>query len=99
MDQFSRYAWILTSKTQTVTHFIRLIEPLAKNHRIKILLLDQYFALNSKEFCNYLEEKGITPIYIDIDCPESQGLNERANQTLVNEYSASRIALRLVHGQ
>lgn len=84
VDHFTRYAWISTSKGQSAHDFINLINPIAKDNNVSILLADQYTSVNSAQFQNYLEKKGIQIVFCCIDHPESNGLNERLNQTLVN---------------
>jgi len=84
IDHFTRFAYILCSKNQLTQDFIKLIEKVPKENTIGILLSDQYPAINSKEFKNYLKEKNIDLIFTTVDAPFSNGLNERLNQTLVN---------------
>lgn len=85
VDHFSRYAYILTSKTQNANDFVKLTENVLKDHDIQILLTDQYPGINSKDFKNFLVKKGITMIFTGVNAPFSNGLNERLNQTLVNK--------------
>lgn len=84
VDHFTRYAWILTSKGQNAKDFITLLNPIVKKHKISILLADQYTGINSNDFKNFLARNGIQIVFTCIDHPESNGLNERLNQTLVN---------------
>jgi len=84
VDHFTRFAYILCSKNQFAQDFIRLMEKVPKENTIEILLADQYPAINSKEFKNYLKEKNTELIFTAVDAPFSNGLNERLNQTLVN---------------
>ena len=84
VDHFSRYAWIQTSKGQDSGDFIKLLDPLTKENNIKILLVDQYGAFNAQNFKKYLNDKKIQLLYTSVDHPQSNGLNERLNQTLVN---------------
>lgn len=84
VDHFTRFAYILCSKTQLAKDFIRLIDQVIKENKIEILLSDQYPALKSREFKNYLKENSIEVIFTAVDAPFSNGLNERLNQTLVN---------------
>lgn len=49
-----------------------------------MILADQYTAINSKQLKQYLQSMNITLIFTCVDCPTSNGLNERLNQTLVN---------------
>ena len=84
VDHFSRYAWILTSKEQTTDNFIKLIQPIARDNEIKQLLVDQFGAFNSGKFKDYLKKLNIELIFTSVDNPQSNGLNERLNQTLIN---------------
>lgn len=84
VDHFTRFAWILTSSTQTAIDFIKLISPIVKNKNIKMLMIDQYSGLNSSKFKEYLKHQNVQIIFTAVDNPQSNGLNERLNQTLVN---------------
>ena len=83
-DHFSRYAYVYPSANQQAKDFIKLLEPIVKKNKIKILLADQYAGINSKEFQSFLKRHHIKMIFSATDCPFSNGLNERLNQTLVN---------------
>lgn len=85
VDHFTRYSYILCSKNQNARDFIKLLEKIPKEETIDILLADQYPALNSMEFKNYLRNRNIQLILTAVDAPFSNGLNERLNQTLVNK--------------
>lgn len=84
VDHHTRYAWILTSSSQGANDFIKLLEPITSRHTVKTLLVDQYSGLNSNKFKTYLKNNKIKLIFTSIDNPQSNGLNERLNQTLVN---------------
>uniref|UniRef100_A0A1B6CSL2 RNA-directed DNA polymerase n=1 Tax=Clastoptera arizonana TaxID=38151 RepID=A0A1B6CSL2_9HEMI len=84
VDHFTRYAWISTTKGQDAQDFIDLVHQILKNNKISILLADQYPGINSNQFKNYLKENGVQIVFTCVDHPESNGLNERLNQTLVN---------------
>ena len=83
-DHFTRKAFISTSKGQSADDFVRLLEPIAKKQKIGLVLTDQYTGLNSKKLKNYLNGNNVPLIFTSIDHAESNGLNERLNQTLVN---------------
>lgn len=85
VDHFTRFAYILTSKTQNASDFIKLTENVIKDYNIQILLTDRYPGINSKDFKNFLKEKNITMVFTGVNAPFSNGLNERLNQTLVNK--------------
>lgn len=57
VGHFTRYAWILTSKTQSANDFIKLVKKITKDEKIGMVLTDQYGGINSKEFKNFLEKK------------------------------------------
>ncbi|XP_039952490.1 uncharacterized protein LOC120769518 [Bactrocera tryoni] len=83
-DHFTRYAYILTSQTQSARDFTKLVENVIKSYKIEIILADQYPGINSTEFKEFLQEKGIKIIFTSVDTPFSNGLNERLNQTMIN---------------
>lgn len=85
MDHFTRFAWILTSKTQSANDFIKLVKRVSNNNELGIILSDQYPGINSKEFKNYLDEIKVPIVFTAVNSPFSNGLNERSNQTLVNK--------------
>lgn len=85
VDHFTRYAYIVTSKTQSANDFVKLINKVPDSDTIEMILTDQYPGINSKEFKNYLQQKSIPIIFTAVNAPFSNGLNERLNQTLVNK--------------
>lgn len=85
IDHFTRFAYILTSKTQNASDFIKLTEKVVESHDVQTLLTDQYPGNNSKEYKDYLEQNKIKMIFTGVNAPFSNGLNERLNQTLVNK--------------
>ena len=85
VDHFTRYAYILTSKTQSSDNFIKLINKILESDNIGIVLADQYSGINSNEFKTFLKEKSIPILFTAANAPFSNGLNERLNQTLVNK--------------
>ncbi|GAB1860711.1 RNA-directed DNA polymerase [Camponotus japonicus] len=85
VDHFTRYAFILTSKTQNANDFIKLVQTVLEIEKIGTILTDQYPGINSREFKNYLKKKEVQLIFTAINAPFSNGLNERLNQTLVNK--------------
>lgn len=85
VDHFTRYAFILTSKTQNANDFIKLITNITETEDIGILLTDQYPGIDSKEFKEFLKDKQIMLVFTAVNAPFSNGLNERLNQTLINK--------------
>ena len=49
LDHFTRKAFVSTSKHQTSKEIIKLIDKVAREHHIGMILADQYSALNSRE--------------------------------------------------
>ena len=84
IDHFSRKVFIKTSTGQMSKDFIDLIEKATANQHVEMILADQYPAINSKELKQYLKGRNILLIFTAVNNPESNGLNERVNQTLVN---------------
>lgn len=85
VDHFSRFAYAITSKHQKAPDFIKLVNLVFKDgHNVTNLLADQYAGLNSGLFKKFLKEKNVKLLFTAVDCPFSNGLNERLNQTLVN---------------
>lgn len=89
-DHFTRYAYILTSKTQNGSDFVKLLKNITEKEEVGMILSDQYPGINSNEFKNFLKEKSIQLIFTAINAPFSNGLNERLNQTLVNKITCKR---------
>lgn len=85
VDHFTRYAYILTSKTQNSSDFKKLVQKVTKDNKIGMILSDQYPGINSRDFKNFLHEENIPIIFTAVNAPFSNGLNERLNQTLVNK--------------
>lgn len=85
VDHFTRYAYILTSRNQSASEFIKLIKNVTENYNIDMLLTDQYPGINSKEFKEFVKKENIRMVFTTVDTPFSNGLNERLNQTLVNK--------------
>ena len=84
VDHFTRYACILTAKCKNSEDYIKLIQPIAKENRIKKLLVDQFGAFKSRKFKRFVNKHNIELVFTAVDNPQSNGLNERLNQTLVN---------------
>ncbi|RWS18092.1 Retrotransposable element Tf2 protein type 3-like protein, partial [Leptotrombidium deliense] len=83
IDNFTRYLWTLSSKTQTAKDFINLVKQISQTNKPKLIIADRYTGINSTEFKNYLEKQSIKIQFITVNCPQSNGMCERMNQTLV----------------
>lgn len=85
VDHFTRYAYIMTSKTQSSNDFIKLVSKVSQENKIGIIMSDQYPGINSKDFKLFLDRENIPIIFTAVNAPFSNGLNERLNQTLINK--------------
>jgi len=56
VDHFTRYAYIVTSRTQNASDFIKLVKNITKINNIGMILTDQYPGINSKEFKKFLDD-------------------------------------------
>ena len=92
VDHFTRKAYISTSKHQTAREMIKLIDKVAKDNHIEMILVDHYSALESKQLKDFLDERNTRLIFTSVDCAASNGLNERLNQTLVNRIRCKKNA-------
>jgi len=84
VDHFTRFAFIVTSTTQKPKDFIQLVNKVVSFGRIGAILADQYSGINSEEFKKLLRKLDTKLTFTAVNCPFSNGLNERLNQTLVN---------------
>lgn len=75
---------MITSKTQNGTDFIKLINKVLETDKIGVILADQYPGINSREFKEFLIKNDTKLIFTAVNAPFSNRLNERLNQTLVN---------------
>lgn len=84
IDHFTRFVWVLPSKSQETRDFVKLIGLVLGDNKIDQLLVDQYPALNSRKMRRFLKVHKIKLINTSVDNPSSNGINERVNQTLIN---------------
>ena len=55
----TRYAYILTSKTQNANDFIKLVQKVTQDYKMGLILTDQYPGINSKDFKLFLQIQNI----------------------------------------
>lgn len=84
VDHFTRFAYTFPARGQQAKDMIRFLAPIFAQNKVKFLLTDQYPGINSEAFKLFLHRHGVTLILTAVDCPFSNGLNERLNQTIVN---------------
>ena len=87
LDEFSRKAWIylLTSKSEapsTIIYFFKLITNLT-NKNIKIFRTDNGKEYTNKKIINFCNNNGIKKVFSPPYNPQSNGIAERYNQTLI----------------
>lgn len=82
IDAMSRYIWGYASKTQTYRDFENLVKIIQKDGKPKLIVADRYVAIKSFGFKKYLQDNGIELMFTPIDHPQSNGMVERANQTI-----------------
>ena len=85
MITFLDILWTIASKTQSAKDFINLIKTVTQNSKTKLILADRYTGIKSNEFINYLEKNDIKIMFITVNCPQSNGLCERVNQTIITK--------------
>ena len=82
IDNFTRFVWGITSKTQKTKDFRRLIELVLMIGKPKYILSDNFPSVCSNSFRSFLSDYDIGIKYISPDCHHSNGLIERANSTI-----------------
>ena len=85
IDHLSRFVWASASKTQKAHDFISLVRTICHIRVPKLILTDRYPGIKCKTFEDFLERQGIDVKYIFTQCPHSNGIVERVNQTLINK--------------
>lgn len=83
IDNFTRFIWTLSSKTQSSKDFINLVKNIMQSGKPELIVADRYTGINSNEFLNFLDNNTIKFKFITVNCPQSNGICERANQTIM----------------
>ena len=83
IDHLTRFLWFYPSETRIAKDFITLIRQIMSISKPKNILADKYASITSTAFKQFLNEQEIQITYITTDSPHSNGLIERANQTLL----------------
>ena len=81
----SRFVWGYASRNQKAHDFIHLVTTICTIRVPKLILTDRYPGIKCKAFESFLDSKGIGVKYIFTQCPHSNGIVERVNQTLINK--------------
>lgn len=88
IDMFSRKVWHITSKSQQTEDFINLINKIIPEKKPAKIRMDNFPALQAHRFKTFLAKKNIQFEYSPPYSPQSMGIVERVNQTLVNQIRA-----------
>ena len=83
IDAFTRYVWIITSRTKRAVDYVNLLQKLISIQKPKKLVTDNYPSLRRGEFVKFLENNDIEHILIAPNHPASNGIVERVNKTLM----------------
>ena len=79
------YCFRIHDITQCATDFIRLIKRIKEDGCPVLVVADRFSAINSKEFKLYLGGENIEILFTPVDHPQSNGMVERVNQTLIGK--------------
>lgn len=85
IDHLTRFVWTLPSKTQRARDYIRLIQVVIAVDCPHMILTDRYPGIKCREFENFLDRHDVGVKYVMTQCPQSNGMAERVNQTIVNK--------------
>ena len=92
IDHFTRFAWTQASRNQKARDFIQLLNTVIQLATPRLILTDRYPGIRCKSFEQFCDNKNINVKYIATQCPHSNGMAERFNQTFVNK-------LRCLHAE
>lgn len=84
INNFSRFVWSFSSKTQKSQDFRHLIELVLMIGKPKLILADNFSSIRSNSFRSFLESPNIKIKFISPDCHQSNGMIERVNLTLAD---------------
>jgi len=84
IDQFSRFVWATTSRTQKAKDFCNLIQNMMRIGKPELILSDNYPSLRSNSFKKFLSESNISIIFVAPHTAKSNGMIERVNQTILD---------------
>lgn len=89
IDMMSRKVWHVCSRTQKTEDFINLMNKVLCDNTPQCVRSDNYPALNSKRFMDYLQRHNIHYEHSPPYTPQAVGIVERVNGTLVNHIRAT----------
>lgn len=83
IDHATRYIWAYPRKNETADTYIECIEKLENAGKPKTILTDRHPSFLSQKFKHFLKNRKIRHSMTSPQHPESNGMVERCNQTLV----------------
>lgn len=92
VDHFSRFVWTIGSNNQTANEFIKLIEKIKKMGKPRLIVADQYKAITSNQFSDYLTNNNININFIPKSAPQCNGLCERVGNTIIDKVRVKMIS-------
>ena len=102
IDDFSRKVWVyfLQSKNETFDRFRKWKSMVEKQSgkKLKVLRSDNGGEFVSQEFINFCESEGIKRHYTTPGDPQSNGVAERMNRTLLERTRCLRLTAKLKKG-
>lgn len=84
IDASTRFLWVLVSKTKKAEDFINLINLPLSIQKPKLIVADNYPSNKSKVLRKFLTNRKIPIVFTSVNDPKSNGLIERANQTIMS---------------
>lgn len=91
IDAFTRFVWATTSSSRDSNDFVHLINCIIPLRKPKLIVADNYSAIKGGKFRSYLHKLDIPITFTAVDHQASNGIVERANQTLVERLKCKRL--------
>lgn len=83
IDHATRYIWTFASKNVNTDTYINCLMQSFKNQMPRKILSDRNGAFTSSKFKHFLKRNNITQLLTTAHRPQTNGKNERVNQTLI----------------
>ena len=90
IDHATRYIWTFASKNQDCQAYITSLKTIFSIMKPKKLLSDRAPAFLSSAFKHFLTKNGVTRLLTSSHHPQTNGLNERTNRTIVERLRCRR---------
>ncbi len=76
IDGFTKFNWAVTSKTRFVQDFIHLTQMVITVIKSKVAVADNYLAIVSRQFRDFLTKSNIAIIFTATNHPSKNGIAE-----------------------